>query len=108
METKTHAVTMENFESIVDSHPLVVLDFWAAWCAPCRTFAPIFEQTAEIFPDIYFGKVDIEAAPELAEAFQVRSVPTIMAFRNTELIFEQSGLLHPEQFAEMIAQLRLS
>jgi thiol-disulfide isomerase/thioredoxin len=67
-------VTMETFESVVDSNPIVILDFWAAWCKPCQIFAPVFDEMAEAHPDVYFGKVNTEVATDLAEAFQVRSI----------------------------------
>jgi len=94
----THDINMEIFESIIDQHPIVILDFWAEWCGPCKTFAPIFESLAETFPEIYFGKVNTELATDLAEAFQIRSIPTVMAFKNGELVFEQSGILSADQF----------
>jgi len=97
---------MENFESIVDGHPLVILDFWAAWCKPCQTFSPIFEMMAGLHPEIFFGKVNTEEAVELAQAFQVRSIPTIMAFKNGDLVFEQAGLLPPEHFEALIHKLK--
>jgi thioredoxin len=106
MAGATHEVTMENFESVVDSNPIVFLDFWAAWCQPCRAFAPVFESAAEHNPDIYFGKVNTEVAVELAQAFQIRSIPTLMAFKNGELVFEQPGILPPKLFAELIEKLR--
>lgn len=102
----SHAVTMANFESVVESHPIVILDFWAAWCAPCRAFAPVFERLAELHPDVYFGKVDTEAERELAAAFQVRSIPTIMAFKQTELVFEQAGMLPVEAMEKLLGKLR--
>jgi thioredoxin len=102
----THEVTMETFESIVDSHPIVILDFWAAWCGPCRIFAPVFEEMAEKHPDVYFGKVNTEVATELAEAFQVRSIPTIIAFKSGDIVFEQPGVLSPGMLNDLIGKIR--
>jgi thioredoxin 1 len=98
-------VTMENFEEVVDTHPAVILDFWAAWCQPCKVFAPIFDEIAKHHPEIFFGKVDTEKATELAAAFAVRSVPTVMAFKNGDLVFEQGGVPAPDQLESLINAL---
>ncbi len=102
----THDVTMENFESVVDSNALVVLDFWAAWCGPCKIFAPVFEKAAELHPEVFFGKVNTEKATELAAAFAVRSIPTLMAFHRGDLVFEQPGMLPLPQFESLIQGLK--
>jgi thioredoxin len=103
---RTFDVTMENFETIVDTHPHVILDFWAGWCQPCKVFEPAFALMAELHPQVFFGKVDVESAKELAEAFQIRSIPTLMAFRNGELVFEQPGVLAAEHFEKLVQQLQ--
>jgi thioredoxin len=106
MPGTTQEVTMETFESVVDSNPIVILDFWAAWCKPCQIFAPVFDEMAEAHPDVYFGKVNTEVATDLAEAFQVRSIPTLMAFKSGELVFEQPGVLSPGMLNELIGKIR--
>ncbi len=99
---------MESFESIVDSHEVVLLDFWAAWCGPCRIFAPVYEEAALRHPKVFFGKVNTEVATDLSQAFQVRSIPTIIVFKNAELVFEQAGVLPPGAIDELIAELTAS
>ncbi len=97
---------MANFEEIVEKHEMVLLDFWAGWCQPCKTFSPVFEELAAHHADIFFGKVDTEQNKDLAEAFQVRSIPMLMAFKKGELIFEQAGLLPPAQLEKLLDGLR--
>jgi len=97
---------MSNFEDVVEQHEMVLLDFWAGWCQPCKTFSPVFESLAAHNPDIFFGKVDTEACKDLAEAFQVKSVPMLMAFKKGELVWEGAGLLPPPQLEKLLENLR--
>ena len=106
MPNKTHEVTMETFETVVDTNPMVILYFWAGWCGPCKTFGPIFEEASEHYPDVFFGKVNTEVATDLSQAFQVRSIPTVMAFKKDELVFEQPGVLSPTMIDNLVIQLR--
>jgi thioredoxin len=103
----TLELTKENFERVVADHDLVLVDFWAAWCAPCRVFAPTYEAASEKHPDIVFGKVNTEAERELAAAFNIRSIPTLMLFREKVILYAEAGALPPAALEEVIAKARL-
>lgn len=102
----TQEITTENLDSTITGNDIVFLDFWAEWCGPCRMFAPVFEKAAETHSDIVFGKVDTEAQQELAAAFQIRSIPTLMAFRENVLVFAQPGAMMGPQFEQLITAVR--
>ena len=97
-------LTAENFNSIVENNPIVIIDFWAPWCAPCRSFAPIYEKTSEQYPDIVFGKVNTEEEQELAGYFQIRSIPTTMILKEGIAIFSQAGLMPEEALKDVLEQ----
>ena len=99
-------VTKENFEEIVTKNSLVILDFWAAWCGPCKAFAPAFEAASEKHPDVVFGKINTEEQQELAGHFQIRSIPNVMLFRDQIVLFSQPGAMPPAGIDSVIEQAR--
>lgn len=99
-------LTAQTFESTVADNDIVFVDFWAAWCGPCRMFAPVFEKASEENPDIVFGKVDTEAEQELAAQAGITSIPTLMIFRDEILVFAQPGALPAPALEDLIRQVR--
>ena len=102
----TVELSQQNFDEVVGSDGLVLVDFWAEWCGPCKMFGPVYEKSSDQHEDITFGKVDTEAQVELAQAFQIRSIPTLMAVRDGVVLYSQPGALPAAALEDLIGQLR--
>ena len=99
-------MTAQSFEETITENGIVVIDFWAPWCGPCRSFAPIFDKVSDNHTDIVFAKVNTEEEQELAGHFQIRSIPTLMIFREQVILFAEAGMLQESQLEQVIAKVR--
>ena len=99
-------ITSQTFEETIEKNDIVIIDFWAEWCGPCKSFSPIYEDVSKKYEDIVFGKIDTETEQELAGHFQIRSIPTLMIFREQVVLFSQPGMLNAQQLEEVIAKVK--
>ena len=102
----TIELTKENFDQTINGHKTVIIDFWAPWCGPCRGFAPVFEKASEAHPDVVFAKVNSDEQQELAGAFNIRSIPTLMVFREKVILFQQAGALPGQALEQVLTQAK--
>ena len=102
----TIEVTKDNIEEIISKNEMVILDFWAEWCGPCKSFAPVFEAASQKYPDVVFGKINTEEQQELAGQFQIRSIPNVMLFREQVMLFTQPGAMPAAGIDSVIAQAK--
>ena len=102
----TVELTQENFEETINKNPMVIIDFWAPWCGPCKGFAPVYEKAAEAHTDVVFAKVNTDEQQELAGSFGIRSIPTLIVFREKVILFQQAGALPGQALEQVITQAK--
>lgn len=102
----TQELTAEEFNETITGNDIVLVDFWASWCGPCKQFAPTFQASSEEHPDVVFAKVDTEAEQQLAAAAEIQSIPTLMAFKKGKLVFNQAGALPPAALEELVQKVK--
>lgn len=102
----TRELTAQNFDAAINDNPMVIVDFWAPWCGPCRGFAPVFEKASEAHPDVVFAKVNTDEQQELAGGFNIRSIPTLMVFREKVILYQQAGAVPASTLEQILTQAK--